>query len=550
TYLAGHRYDGYDGHGWATRVDDTFEETSAGGGRYSPQMTFSRVQGVHVTDDVVNGRSEVRGTIEVLTPKGNLLFSRDTYLTAGLKTNVQLSWRQLDNAEFDLSGDGLGGIPLDLQQFASLLRLGSYDPNDASPTPAPSDSALAAEVERQAGALASRFLDTSWTVGPDGRIATLTVSGQVPIYDDVEAVYAARDIGEGERSQVQAGDRYEVVGLASTAPAETLRQAGQEYPAWVRDRYLQLPDTVTDRTRELAAELAAGQPSPFDTAVAIQDFLRGHITYDEQISPPPADQDVVDYVLFDSRRGYCEYYASAMAVMLRAEGIPARVAAGYFAVPYDADQDGYLYREKNAHLWVEAFFPGYGWIPFEPTASREPLQYGVPGNPPDAEPTPVPTPEPPPEPVATPAAAPTSPPPAAPDSATGEASGRILGLVGLAIGALALLGGFVAIALWQWRLRGLSPASGLWARALQAGGLGGVRPAPTLTPREYAERLGRVVPAAQGPALGVAELYSHEVYGGPSPAPVALSGARTAWAELRRATLGAVVRRRRQRGQG
>ena len=550
TYLAGHRYDGYDGHGWATRVDETFEETSAGGGRYSPQMEFARGQGVHLTSEVLTGRSETRGTVEVLAPKGNLLFSRDTYLTAGLQTNVQLSWRQLDDAEFDLSRGDLVGVPLDLQQFARLLQDGTFDPADASPSPLPRDPAHATEVARQAEALANRFLDTSWTVGPDRAVATLVVSGQVPIYDDVEAVYAARGAGEGERTEIASGDEYAVVGLASSASAEELRGASQEYPDWVRDRYLPLPETVTERTRELAAGIAADQPSPFDTAVAIQEFLRGHIAYDENIAPPPADQDVVDYVLFDSRRGYCEYYASAMAVMLRAEGIPARVAAGYFAVPYDREQEGYLYREENAHLWVEAFFPGYGWIPFEPTASRDPLQYGVPGNPPTAEPTPEPAPEPTPEPVATPAPATTAPPPVAPEPQPQSVTGRVLGLVGLLLGALALLGALGAAVVWQWRLRGLSAAGGLWARALRAGGLWGIRPAPTMTPGEYAERLGRAVPAARGPARVVADLYSQEVYAGRAPAPGALSGARAAWAELRRAMLGSVVRRRAREGQG
>src|SRR5215212_2301534 len=113
-----------------------------------------------------------------------------------------------------------------------------------------------------------------------------------------------------------------------------------------------------------------------------------------QTSSPRDNQDVVDYVLFESREGYCEYYASAMAVLLRAEGIPSRVVGGYFPAPYDANEGGHLYREKNAHLWVEVFFPGYGWIPFEPTANREKLDYGDLAAPAQAPalPTPAPTP--------------------------------------------------------------------------------------------------------------------------------------------------------------
>jgi hypothetical protein len=373
----------------------------------------------------------------------------------------------------------------------------------------------------------------------------------VPIYDDVEAVYAARGGGEGERTEIASGDEYAVVGLASTASAEELREASQDYPDWVRDRYLPLPESVTERTRELAAGIAADQPSPFDTAVAIQEFLRGHIAYDENIAPPPADQDVVDYVLFDSRRGYCEYYASAMAVMLRAEGIPARVAAGYFAVAVRSRAGGLpLPRRERPPL-------GRGLLP---RLRLDPLRA-------DGQPRAAPVRRAG-QPAKRRADAGSD---AGADPGAGRDAGRGTHVAPSSRSRSGVTGGIRThprsrrlgdrrprssrrilspSRLWQWRLRGLSPASGLWARALQAGGLGGVRPAPTLTPREYAERLGRMVPAAQGPALVVAELYSHEVYGGPSPAPGRPFGARTAWAELRRATLGAVVRRRRQRGQG
>ena len=70
--------------------------------------------------------------------------------------------------------------------------------------------------------------------------------------------------------------------------------------------------------------------------IAVEEYVRQTITYNEEIEPPPANQDVVDYVLFDSQQGYCEYYASAMAILLRLEGIPARVVGGYFPAPFDA----------------------------------------------------------------------------------------------------------------------------------------------------------------------------------------------------------------------
>ncbi|MCC6312443.1 MAG: transglutaminase domain-containing protein, partial [Thermomicrobiales bacterium] len=537
TYLIGHRYDGYDGHGWATLVGDTFQAVNAEGDRYSAQMTFARGQAVHLSPQVLTDRAEARGTVEVLRSKGDLLFTRDTYLTADQQTNVQLSWRQLDEAAFDLAGGDLSVAPLDLRLFAQTLRQAAWDPAAAGGvSPLPADAGMAAEIARQSDELRRRFLDTSWTVGPDGRVQTLVVSGQVPVYDDVEAIYAARPLPDNAA--------YTIVGLLSAAPADALRAAGQEYPEWVTDRYLQLPDTVTPRTRELAARLAAGQPSVFDTAMAVQDYVRSAIRYEEQIQPPPSDRDVVDYVLFESQEGYCEYYASAMAVLLRSQNIPARVVAGYFAVPWDDAEQGYLYREKNAHLWVEVFFPGYGWIPFEPTASQDPLEYGDPG----AAPLPTPTPEPPaptpePEATATPAAAVTDPtPPAFPPSL--DAAGRALGWLGIAFGGMLLLAIVAAVVVWQWKLRGLSAAEGLYARALRVGRLWGVRASPAQTPIEFAERLGQAAPATRHSARIVADLYSQEIYADREPAPGALAAARAAWTDLRRAMLGAVLRRK------
>jgi hypothetical protein len=281
--------------------------------------------------------------------------------------------------------------------------------------------------------------------------------------------------------------------------------------------------------------------------------VRSTIAYREDIDAPPDGQDVVDYVLFDSQEGYCEYYASAMAVLLRAEGIPTRVVGGYYPAPYDADEGGNLYREKNAHLWVEVFFPEFGWIPFEPTANRDVLQYGD-FTPPDAqaEPTPIPTPVPTPEPaVATPAPAEQqAPPPATPPSGPQELlsnPARVAGWVGIAL-LVVLLGGTIAAAVvWFGGFRGLSPVSGMYARALKAGTWLGVPPAASLTPHEFAERVSRVAPSAQGPVRTVSEIYTQELYGNTRPDANQLQRARSAWSELRGIALGGLFRRNRGR---
>lgn len=542
TYLAGQRYDEYTGHGWTTTVDDTFNAVGPNGKRYSSRLSFRSGQGVHLSPEVTTGRSTVEGILRVIRPKGDLMFTVDTFLAADRRTNVQVSWEQLENVSFPL--DNPANLPLDLQRMGVLVSRGTYDAGPGVDSPLPAEQALAADIQTERDALRQRFLEVSWQVNDQGQAESLIVSGQLAVYDDVEAVFS--------QASVAADDVYEVTGLASTASPDDLRGASTDYPTWVTDRYLQLPDTITDRTRALANELVASQPTVFDAASAVEQYVRTTIAYSEDIEAPPDGQDVVDYVLFDSQEGYCEYYASAMAVLLRAEGIPTRVVGGYYPAPYDADEGGNLYREKNAHLWVEVFFPEFGWIPFEPTANRDELQYGD-FTPPDAqaEPTPIPTPVPTPEPaVATPTPAEQQAPPPTTPSGPGELlsnPARIAGWVGIAL-LIALLGGTIAAAVaWFGGFRGLSPVSGMYARALKAGNWLGVPPAASLTPHEFAERVGRAAPSAQGPVRTVSEIYTQELYGNTRPDANQLQRARSAWNELRGIALGGLFRRNRGR---
>ena len=159
--------------------------------------------------------------------------------------------------------------------------------------------------------------------------------------------------------------------VTSAIPAPTidqLRRAAAEYPAEVAQRYLALPE-VPQRVRDLALELTAQAETPYDKALAIQEHLRSY-DYDLEIPAPPEGQDVADYLLFKTRRGYCDYYATAMVVMLRAAGVPARYASGYATGAYDYTRRAYAVTARDGHAWVEVYFPAYGWIEFEPTPYR------------------------------------------------------------------------------------------------------------------------------------------------------------------------------------
>ena len=168
------------------------------------------------------------------------------------------------------------------------------------------------------------------------------------------------------------GRRYQVLSAVPALDEQTLRGVGADYPAGIAERYLALPD-MPDRVAALAGEVTAGAETPYDQALALQSFLR-EFPYDLHVASPPANRDVADYFLFDLQTGYCDYYATAMAVMARSLGIPARLAVGYATGDYDPQERAFVVYEDMAHSWPELYFPGAGWVPFEPTAAQQTIE--------------------------------------------------------------------------------------------------------------------------------------------------------------------------------
>ena len=162
------------------------------------------------------------------------------------------------------------------------------------------------------------------------------------------------------------GETYEVTSSVSLATAEDLRLAGLDYPTWALDKYTALPPDLPQRVRDLGRDLAAEADTPYDKAKAIEAYLKT-LPYSLSIQPPPYDADGVDYFLFEQKTGYSEYFASAMTVLLRTQGIPARMVTGYTVGNPVPDHDIYVVTDSHSHGWVEVFFPRYGWISFEPT---------------------------------------------------------------------------------------------------------------------------------------------------------------------------------------
>ena len=168
---------------------------------------------------------------------------------------------------------------------------------------------------------------------------------------------------------VQPGEEYLVHAILLEPTGMELRLAGTDYPDWVYDRYLQLPTDLPPAIINLATSITAGAKTPYDKAEAITAYLREEIVYNTHMEPVPAGRDVLAWFLFDYKQGFCNYYASAEVILLRTVGVPARLAVGFSEGEFEVP-GWYTVRQQDAHAWPEVYFPGFGWVEFEPTASE------------------------------------------------------------------------------------------------------------------------------------------------------------------------------------
>ena len=253
-------------------------------------------------------------------------------------------------------------LPLDLQQVVRWL----HELSGAS-----GESLTESEIR---SVLPDDIRVVSWEYNGE-RVEEVTVERCVSMLPDIVSVRTTRALA--------AGGSYQATVLVSTATESDLRTAGTEYPGWVLDRYLQLPADIPSRLIDLAQELTTDAGTPYEKALAVRDYLRA-MDYALDIEAPPDGADGVDYFLFELQKGYCQYFASAMTVLLRAAGVPSRLAVGYGpgetvdvispgetgGLPWPDDAIGYPFGEwqrqqrvfvvRNAHSWSEVFFPGYG----------------------------------------------------------------------------------------------------------------------------------------------------------------------------------------------
>ena len=437
---------------------------------------------------------------EVKAPEAGLIrgTSYDEYTGAG--------WKSSDRQKTRVEGGDLAASP-EAAEYKSrvgiVIQVTALDPDRAI---------LSAGVPLGTN-------ETSNAYSPDGFLG------------DIEQLAATRGLREG--------DTYNSLGSVSVATPEELASAGIAYPDWVTQRYLQLPSDIPDRVGEEANRVAAGSASPYEAASRVEAYLR-EFPYDTTVPAAPHNRDSVDYFLFDLKAGYFDYSSSAMTVMLRTLGIPARVAVGYALDPVDASETTFTVRKNDAYSWVEVFFPQYGWVPFNPTPDRAAggggglSGSGILDGSLDVEPNLD-------ELFAEiggfePGVSETA------DALNAEVTEHndppwvlIYSLLGALVALVAIA--FAGRLTWNWGLSGLEGPARMWARVQRLAGWAKLGGDEAETPREWARRVG---PAAsqEEQASTMANAFQHSRYGRPDSAPpTSPEGTDEAYRGLRNALL-------------
>jgi transglutaminase-like putative cysteine protease len=364
------------------------------------------------------------------------------------------------------------------------------------------------------------------------------IQGATDSFDDIQRALP--------RNGTKSGDSYTATGTVSVATEDELRAATRNYPYWIEAAYLDLPKKLPQRVEGLANRVGGDEDNPYDQAVAIEQYLRKNYRFSLNVPKVPANRDAVDYFLFDSKEGYFDYHASAMVVLLRSLGVPSRLSVGYVlqGAEFDAKTGEYRVTEASAFTWPEVYFPGYGWLEFNPTpdyaaisrasavdASEAPVLSGAanfgpgfvdPNAPEPGVDTPVST------------------------AQDRGAMGRTAWIaIGLLAGFVVLLAGGAGGAHYAWTrgLADLDPPARLWGQTVRLASWTGLPPAQGQTPREYARTLSTRLPEIEG-AEALAEGYVRHRYGLELPDATMATRLEEAWRSVRRRLLVRLVKRR------
>ncbi len=344
---------------------------------------------------------------------------------------------------------------------------------------------------------------------------------------DGETVAWLRDNGK-----LATGDVYTVLSYTSEADVQTLRlvpmpgtstlppQYDGPLPPTFFDpnvvyTYTRLPQGLSSSIKDLALKITANATSMYDKVSALEEYLRNNYTYDANISAPPPGTEAAYWFLFESHRGFCNYFASAMALMARDLGIPARVAAGYTNGKYNTQTREWDINGTDAHAWTQVYFAGYGWINFEPSATFS--QFARPykasgtsstlvspsGSTVNGTKPHIPT-----EPQDVGSIGPNATNASGPDAATQIR--QDVGIVSLVL-VVFILGGLIYFSLWWRRLfRGLSLPAQVYGRVGVLASWAGIAIRRSQTPHEYMLALSTAAPEDAVTFERLGDIYARE----------------------------------------
>lgn len=365
-----------------------------------------------------------------------------------------------------------------------------------------------------------------------------------------------------QTNPLQSGERYTVTSNVPVASATDLAniplpkydpalwKADGNYPALLQN-YVQTPKDLSSIVNITAHNWTRDTHNAYEAALDLQAHLHDSttFTYSLQNPPIPANVDAVTWLL-QTRQGYCTYYATAMTIMARLIGLPARVVNGFSQGHYDTQQQAWIVNGSDAHSWVQIYFPNQGWLTFDPTpgfSSPNQIPLGstptVSSTPPHASPSPTATAK---KPQIAPPPTSVTQPNDAPFFVGGLAAQNIL----LAFALMFLCCSLIVLGLSIKRYRGSytphSPVTSIYARLCRVAGLIGSPPAVWQTPYEYTFALSRRFPEAATTLRRLADLFVRERWATPqhAPAPTEEHDLAHLWPRLRNAMLRAPFKKR------
>ena len=437
----------------------------------------------------------------------------DVVPDAQLQAPVSTAYR-LDLVEPGRSGDLAG----DLRALESELAAASGRPDVSR---LPDDLRVAAVIKSAGpGGESAEAVDTASPTYAEDVQTAIDGPGLTLALEVVRAPMEDSPVLFTTQGQLGLGNSYVVESDILIADEEQLRAATRDYPPRIIERYLQIPPSLPERVSSLAAELVDGADNPYDMAAALESYLRT-LEYSAVPIFLPNEADAVDYFLFESRESYSDYFASAMAMMLRTQGVPTRLVLGFG--PGEADPEGFLVRDNHNHSWPEVYFPGLGWTPFEPT----PIYPVRPRGPDQLSPRE--------QSVVVEADA-----PAADEYALREPGVRVgspLGAGGLMFVGFMLAGASVMRILWVAQYGAPWSAQAAYRRMQRLAALLGFRAPSSQTALEYSHSLSTLIPEAQSEVELVTRAYVRHRYGGARPDSADAPGLASAWSRIKWAVL-------------